>query len=350
MSLNLAKLLNEILEGIVFYAYAHGRAICILVRHPFRGPKYLAYKNLRSPDHTVSPNAFLLINIFVSLYFLNFAFPLIFVFWEPRFLGPALSTAIDQFRNAEVDFWPIIVRGLVVFMSLYFFIDLTTSSLIKRTRTRNLVRNSLLFSYGLQPLAVIVAFAYITRFDLMNSRHELLISASTVTLVAAIALLAVVNAERTWKPYISVGGVRASARAFVLAALFLVAAYAEAIFLLKWSVLDEPDGLVVSAKTCRVLDQKMATAEAFVRNPTKHQIVASINGLSLSVDGQSVKSDPVSSSSGKDAPFLIVGSGGTGWFSVKADLTLLPQPGKNSATCSLQIPSDFVMKEPDRLN
>jgi hypothetical protein len=39
MNLNFNKLLADLLEGLVFYAYEHLRAIYIVVRYPFRGPR-----------------------------------------------------------------------------------------------------------------------------------------------------------------------------------------------------------------------------------------------------------------------------------------------------------------------
>src|SRR5262245_27999035 len=114
MTLNVSKLLNDILEGVVFYTYEHVRAIYLLARFPFRGPRVLAYWSVKNRDRAVGPHAFLLINLMIVFIFLGFASPLLFVFHNLKIMGPELSAEFERLRSSEFDFLPPIFRSLVI--------------------------------------------------------------------------------------------------------------------------------------------------------------------------------------------------------------------------------------------
>jgi len=348
MQLNIAKLLNDLLDGIVLYIYSHFSSIWIVARHPVRGPRYLAYQNLRKPDHTISPSAFLFINLIIAFYFMEFASPLVFVFWSGKFTIAALNETIEKIRASQIDFLPTVVRSVIVFVTVYAILDVLTSVFIRHTSRRAFVRNSLLFSYGLQPLAIIAAFIYATRFNLFSSRHEVLIVGSALALMALIASLSVVFSVDIFKNYFPKQRTALYQKSIVggLSFAFLFALYIEAGLLFDWPIFQPPTRLVIGDLRCHVIDSGHVIVEAFIENPTGRRIVIPLQSgagvFDVFSDINRIEGGTLESSAGQRAPFLALDPAATGWIRLTAEMASSSQAPK---TCNLSLQGDLGSRE-----
>jgi hypothetical protein len=339
MPLNLAKLVNDILDSAILYIYAHLSAIWIVARHPVRGPRYLAYKNLRNIDHTVSPRAFLFVNLFICFWFVDFASPLIFVFWDGHATEQVVAETLKKIRASQIDFVPTIMRSLVVFTTVYAVFDVATSLFERHPRKRPLIRNSLLFSFGLQPLAVIVAFLYATRFDLFNSTHETFILVSTLALLALITVPAVAFAIKTFRARDALGG---QIHAGIVATIFVVVVYTQGIALASWDPFAKETRLVVTKLSCGWAPSGDIVVEAFIDNLTNDKQIIPLqtdqSDYVVWADGKSVEPRAFDSSAGPGAPYLVLAPGASGWFRLKGQL---PPASAKPSDCSLTFQKDL---------
>jgi hypothetical protein len=345
MIFNLGKLFNDLIEGFVFYIYEYARTIYILVRFPRLGPILLFFRNLKDPAHTIGPHAFVLINVFVAFLFMEFALPLIFAFWNRGIFTTQLTTTIDEYRNSEKEFTPLIIRSLIVLITIDVVLRLALSLLVHEARIFKRIQSSLLYSVGLQPLAIIVAFAYWTSFDLFNTHYEKAISLSAVALFFLLGGLFFMFLLDMFRIYVF-----RSARLIYLGTglagfslLFFVAIYAEAVVLYRWSFLDGPQGALIQEMQCNVGENDNVELLAIVGNPTKQRIV--ISDINVFACGDKI-SGTVETSLGKDPAYFILKAGDTMWIRFRGNKPSIRDGGQKVCQLDLLHGGRSVVSEP----
>jgi hypothetical protein len=335
MNLNLNRLLADLLEGLVFYTYEHLRAIYILVRYPFRGPRYLAHWAARHPTQAVSPHGFLLINLIAVFLFIDIVSPLIFT--DLGAVARSLASSLEQAVNSEVNWLPLILRSLVLLVSADILVRLLSLP-VAVGHHRAQVTNSILFSMALQPLAVVVAVVYLMQFNLFSTKHETFISVSTTALLLALALPTIVFVPRELAR--SLRGYLLQYRPVVLGAagaltgLFIVGLYAEAIALKWWEVGAPPETMSVIKPTCRADGEGNAEVSAVVENRTKKRfILPAADAIQAFFDSEQVKQSSLKTSLGSDGPFLIINDRAVFWVWLRGKTDAKASPTK----CIVQV-------------
>jgi hypothetical protein len=341
MQLNIAKLLNDLLDGVVLYTYSYLRSIWIVARYPIRGPRYLAYQNFRKPDRTVSPSAFLFINLIIAFYFMEFASSLAFGFEKSNFTVAEFNETVERIRAKQVDFLPTIVRTIIAFVTVYAILDVTTSEFVRHPPRRAFVRNSWLFSFGLQPLAIIPAFIS-AAYYIYSKHHWMLIFNSTLALLTLMASLSVVFSVDVLKNYFAKQHTLLYRKSLVgsLSAIFLVALYFEAVLLFNLPLFEPPMRPVIGDLRCHIVDSGHVIVEAFIENPTSRRILIPLQTgarvFNVSSDHNLIEGGTLESSAGERAPFLALDPAATGWVRLTAEMVSSSQAPK---TCNLSLQS-----------
>jgi hypothetical protein len=115
MYLNFATVLNDLLEGVVFYVYAHLHAMYLIGRFPFRGPQYLALLNARRPQRSVGPHSFFLLNL-ISVFLFTEVVSLL-LFTNLKQVVVSLGAQFEQAVNSKIDWLPLVLRSLTILIS-----------------------------------------------------------------------------------------------------------------------------------------------------------------------------------------------------------------------------------------
>jgi hypothetical protein len=332
MNVNLNRLLTDLLEGLVFYAYEHLRAIYILIRYPFRGPRYLAYRAAHHPTQAVSPHGFLLINLIAVFLFIDIVSPLILA--GLRAIGLSLVSTLELAVDSEVNWLPLILRSLALLVSTDILVRLLSLP-VRAGRRRAQVTNSILFSLALQPLAIVVAVVYLMQFDLFSTTHNTFISVSTVALLFGLALptMFFVRRElaRSLRGSLLQFGPVISGAASVLTGLFITGLYAEAVALKWWEVGAPPETMSVVRSTCRADSDGSVEVDAVIENRTKKRFILPAGDAILAYFGdEQVEQTSLETSLGHDVPFLIINDGAVVWVRLRGKA----QPSASQATAS----------------
>jgi hypothetical protein len=320
---------------LVFYAYEHLRAIYIVVRYPFRGPRYLAHRAARHPTQAVSPHGFLLINLIAVFLFIDIVSPLIFT--NLGAVAGSMASTLQQVVNSEINWLPLILRSLALLVSADVLVRLM-SLLVPVRHHRAQVTNSILFSIALQPLAVVVAFIYLMQFNLFSSQHDTFIAASTVALLLAMAIPTIVfvprELARSLRGYLLQYRPVVSGAAGVLTGLLIVGLYAEALALKWWEVGAPPETMSVIKPTCRADGDGNAEVSAVVENRTKKRfILRADDAIQAFFDNEQVKQSSLKTSLGSDGPFLIINDGAVFWIWLRGKTESKVKP----KACSVQV-------------
>ncbi len=341
MNFNFIKFVNDLIEGLIFAVYEHLRSIWITARYPFRGPRFLAYRNLRNPGQTVGPHTFLLINLMIAFFFIDVVSPLIFT--NLVTVAKTLGAQLERLANAEIYWMPIILRGLAVFISADLVLRTASLVVLPRHR-RRWVRNGLLFSFGLQPLAVIVAFVYLLQYPLFSTHHELFIGGSTVAILLVMASPNIIFVARTFAPFVGLRVAPAFAWGViaVLTMLFLVALYAEAVMLTWWQIGNPATAMEFRQTVCKGDDSGRGEVTAVIENRTRERFILPSDAAFAVFYGTDVVPTPsVETSLGKDSPFLIINDGALFWIRLMGKI---PSPTPVDRTCKVWIRDGSFVK------
>jgi hypothetical protein len=332
MSLNFSALLNELLEGLVFYVYAHVRAMYLVMRFPIRGPRYLARINARQPAKSVGPHGFFLINLIAVFFLIQIAPSLTSV--DLKTVAGVLGSQIERVANSEVDWFPLILWSLAILVTADVALRLACLTVPVR-RHRQTVRNSLLFSLGLQPWGALIGCMYLLRF-VLSTNYAILVLGPTLALVLAFAAPTIAYFASAMTSFISRIGRRLALGLVGIATIaFIAGLYVEAGALVFWQVGSPPDQLEITNAACVVDSAGNTEITAVVENLTKQRFtLASSSAFSTFMGDKNVKTSSVETSLGKDAPFLIINDGAVLWIRLKG---MVPSPIAVNEDCLIRI-------------
>jgi hypothetical protein len=319
VNFNFPKLLGDIVEGFVFFVYRQLEAIYIVARFPIRGPRVMAYRNLKNHSNSVGPHLFFLVNLIIGFFFIDLLSPLIF--GNLRMVAHSFWEQFAKLQDSGLDFLPLILRSLAILMSADVVLRLATM-MIRRRRKREMYRNSLLFSFGLQPLAVIVVFFCIMQYDLMNTRHENVVAFVTLALLVLVALPPIILTTLLLGPMVSqmIDQPKIKFAIPIFAFIFLATLHVEAGTMVWQGFASPPTDLELSELHCQVDAQKHAVVTAMLENKTKARfILFSRDAISVFADSNAVDIQDLETSSGKEPPFLILNDRALIW--IKARVT-----------------------------
>jgi hypothetical protein len=378
--LGVPRLINDLFEGFIFYIYRHVEGVALIARHPRRGPPTLAYRNLRTPERSVGPHAFLFLNLFFLLLFLQVFSPLLFVFWSGEYAATTAGETLHGLVEDKFDLLPLLLKTTLLLVTFDVLARTLAAAISAQPAKRRRFRDSLLFSLGLQPFALVLAFLFVTRFPLftMNDAMNNAVAAAALLLIVVIAGTSVAFGERAFAPTIQRRFFKTSRQAPLFARLSASAAvltilaigYAVGIVLSQQPMFARPEFVSIETMECSIdYDARRIAVSGVVANRTgrlqplsvgadnyAHAAVELANHGFASADSRGYTNYPeqilsrdtpvlFQTSRGSDSPYVVMAAGDTIWvrlsWTLRDDQPLPPMstPGECGVArvCQLSI-------------
>jgi len=283
---------------------------------------YLARRNLKSKDDAISPHSFVLVNLILVSLFIGALSPNIHDFAD---LSPVLSIQLSEIANSQFYWWPIIYRSVLILVSADLIVR-GLSMMIVRPRQRTVAQGALLFSFGIQPISIIVMILIaLTIFPFYKTPNYVPRPVALIiySLPMLSGLLTAALAIRVLPPFPLVRSNKfiAGAASGGLVVLLLFGLYVESIFLFQKHVGESPNRLQVVRLHCLETDDgNGATVDALFANRTRHQIIFSPNDVQVFDGSSELALDSIKTSldgSGR-APYFVVNDGAYFWLHIGA--------------------------------